>query len=80
MEMFPFWENVMFYFVASLETTKLSLDLTYWCLYRHLCILPERFGKIDLWIANLISVYRKRRNVVTTLQTPVVSMTTRLIK
>ena len=30
----------------------------YWCLYRHLCILPERFGKKDLWIANLISVNR----------------------
>ena len=25
--------------------------LVYWCVYR-----PERFGKIDLWIANLISV------------------------
>ena len=50
-----------------------------WCLYRHPCILPERFGKIDLWISNLISVYRKRRAVVTS-QTPVVSMTTSLIK
>ena len=29
----------------------------HWCLYRHLCILPERFGKKDLWIANLIIVY-----------------------
>ena len=50
------------------------------CLYRHQCDLPEHFGKIDLWIANLISVYRKRRNVMRdTQQTPVVSMTTRLI-
>ena len=31
---------------------------SYWCLYRHLCILPVRFGKKDLWIANLISVNR----------------------
>ena len=52
----------------------------------HLRILPERFGKKDLWITNLISVYRKKdvmpsRSVVVTSwrQTPVVSMTTRLI-
>ena len=59
----------------------------YWCLYRHLCDLPERFGKTDLWIANLISVSSylaihvimpKRHNVVSS-QAPVVSMTTRLI-
>ena len=38
----------------------------YWCMYRHLWILPERFGKKDLWITNLIIVYRKkRRNVIT---------------
>ena len=36
------------------------------------------FWKIDLCIANLISMNSKRRNVVTS-QTPVVSMTTRLI-
>ena len=49
----------------------------------HLCILPKCFGKKDLWIANLIIVYRITSwcLVVVTLwrQTPVVSMTTRLI-
>ena len=34
-----------------------------WCLYRYQCDLPECFGKIELWIANLISVNRKRHNV-----------------
>ena len=37
--------------------------VTDWCLYRHQSDLPDRFGKIDLWIANLISVNRNRRNV-----------------
>ena len=35
-------------------------SIFYWCLYRHLCILPERFGKKDLWITNLISMYHKK--------------------
>ena len=34
--------------------------LIYWCLYRNLCMLPKRFGKKDLWIANLIIVYSKK--------------------
>ena len=76
-------------FVYVLSFLDQSKERTYlfmcnWCLHRHQCDLPESFGKIDLWIANLISVNHYlaihviRCNVVTS-QTPVVSMTTRLI-
>ena len=33
-----------------------DLDFIYWCLNRHLCILPECFAKKDL---NLVIVCRK---------------------
>ena len=67
-----------FYPIRKRKLLKYKCWFThYWCLYRHQCDPPERFGKIDLWIASLISVYHKRSNI--TSQTPVVSMTTRLI-
>ena len=33
----------------SEEGPCINITLYYWCLYRHLCILPERFGKKDLF-------------------------------
>ena len=63
------WDNEM----------KSQFIYFYWCLYRHLCILPERFGKKDLLVRFIAKdvTSRHRRNV--TSQAPVVSMTTRLI-
>ena len=52
------WETIMaIVFIVNDETlSPCNITHVHWCLYRHLCILPERFGKKG-------QVYRKGRNV-----------------
>ena len=41
-----------------------SIALFYWCLFRHLCILPERFGKKTYELQIWSLCIAKRRNVI----------------
>ena len=64
--------------VHKLLFTYFSIN-TYWCLYRHLCILPERFGKNDRLVRCIAKDVTSRHKCNVMSQTPVVSQTTRLI-